>query len=101
MSTPPEMTQAPPAPLPIPRRMKCPVCSTSFDPRANGGKCPVCGEQVVAAEDPALAIPVVSTTLSWLFRKGNWRVIAVAALIVYQIVLLTILWIHLTQIHAF
>ncbi|HEX8996845.1 MAG TPA: hypothetical protein VF812_12520 [Ktedonobacterales bacterium] len=85
----------------IEKAVTCPVCATTFAPRGNAGKCPVCGEQVVAPDALASNIPIVSPVSAWLFREGNWRTAAVAALVVYQIALFIALWIHLAQIHAF
>ncbi|GAC1451471.1 MAG: hypothetical protein PVSMB4_11330 [Ktedonobacterales bacterium] len=91
----------PSAPKPVvPKQVTCPVCATPFDPRGTEGRCPVCGEQVVPAEEAARTVPVLSPASRWLFREGNWRLTAVMVLVVYQIVLFIVLWIHLAQVHA-
>jgi hypothetical protein len=86
---------------PVAHNVTCPICATTFAPRASAGKCPVCGEQVLAPEQAARAIPVISPLSNWLFREGNWRLAAVVALVFYQLALFIALWIHLAQIHAF
>jgi hypothetical protein len=45
-------------------------------------------------------IPVLSPAWQWLRQGANWRLIAVAALILYQIILFIALWIHLAQMRA-
>lgn len=90
-----------PTPKPIlPKKIVCPVCATTFAPRRTSGRCPVCGEQVVPAEGASRALPVITPVTNWLFREGNWRLVAVGALIVYQLIIFIVLWIHLAQIHA-
>jgi hypothetical protein len=97
---------APPQPpvdrpvLRIPRKVACPVCATTFAPRNTQGRCPVCGEQVFQADEVANAVPVIGPSSKWLFQEGNWRLMAVATLVVYQLILFIVLWIHLAQIHA-
>lgn len=94
-------TDSPTVPLPgIGTRATCPVCGTTFAPRDSGGICPVCGEQVVAPYEAAGAIPVISPAWQWLRQGGNWRLVAVAGLILYQLILFIALWIHLAQTHA-
>lgn len=98
--TPPAAGGGPGAPPPKTKSVVCPVCSTTFAWRATAGRCPVCGEQVVQVDAAASAVPVVGPLWSWLTREGNWRLLAVAALVLYQLVLFIALWIHLAQIHA-
>ena len=82
------------------KTVTCPICATTFSRRANAGKCPVCGEQVVAPEEAAVAVPVISPLSKWLFQEGNWRLAAVVALVLYQIALAVLLWMRLAHIHA-
>lgn len=83
-----------------PKTLTCPVCATTFSRRANGGKCPVCGEQVMAPDEAATAVPVISPLSKSLFQEGNWRPVAVMALVIYEIALAILLWMHLSHIHA-
>ena len=46
-------------------------------------------------------MPVISPAIRWLRQGGNWRLAALASLILYQIILFIALWIHLTQLRAF
>lgn len=90
-----------PAPKPIiPKSVVCPVCSTTFAPRASAGRCPVCNEQVIPAEQATRNLPVITPVANWMFQKGNWRLVAVGALILYQLIIFIVLWIHLAQVHA-
>lgn len=84
-----------------PGAVTCPICATTFAARANAGKCPVCGEQVLAADEVTPAIPVISPISAWLFREGNWRLATIVALVIYQVILFVALWIHMAQVHAF
>ena len=84
----------------IPHEVVCPICSTTFAPRRTRGRCPVCGEQVIPSADATRDLPVITPVANWLFRDGNWRLAAVGVLVLYQIILFIILWIHLAQIHA-
>ncbi|HEY8324927.1 MAG: hypothetical protein ACHQ1E_01020 [Ktedonobacterales bacterium] len=81
-------------------RATCPICGTTFAPHDTDGKCPVCGEQVVRSLQVGGYIPVLSPAWQWLRQGANWRLIAVAALILYQIILFIALWIHLAQMRA-
>ncbi len=90
---------APPKPV-VPRKVVCPVSGTVFNPRATGGRCPVCGEQVVPAEYVAQAVPVVSPVGTWLFQEGGWRLVALILLIIYQFTIFGVLWHYLATIHA-
>ncbi len=81
-------------------RATCTVCGTVFAPQASEGKCPVCGEQVVRPSLAAGETPIISSAWRWLRHGGNWRVAAVAALVLYQIIVFIILLIHLSQAHA-
>lgn len=81
-------------------RATCPVCGTTFAPRETDGKCPVCGEQVAHRGASGSAIPMLSPFLDWIRAGGNWKVVALAALILYQLIVFIVLWIHLAQIHA-
>jgi hypothetical protein len=105
----PAATSAPSVPAPsmpvapkaaVPRRVVCPVSGTVFNPRATGGRCPVCGEQVVPAALAARSLPVVSSAGAWL-KGGGWRLAALIALLVYQLVIFLLLWHHLADLHAF
>lgn len=98
---------APPAyetsttPLPVAaNRATCSICGTTFTPHESDGKCPVCGEQVVGSLQADGYIPALSPAWNWLRQGGNWRLVAVAALIIYQIILFIALWIHLAQMRA-
>lgn len=89
--------------LPLPgnaNKVTCPICGTTFAPRDTDGKCPICGEQVVRKGASGGAIPVLSPFMDWLRKGGNWKVVALAALILYQLILFIVLWIHLAQTHA-
>lgn len=90
-----------PAPKPIiPSKVVCPVCSTTFAPRASAGRCPVCNEQVIPAEQATRNLPIITPVANWMFQKGNWRLVAVGALILYQLIIFIVLWIHLAHVHA-
>jgi hypothetical protein len=82
--------QRQPAPAPvkpaIPKQLTCPVCQTSFGPRATAGKCPVCGEQVLPEADVARTVPYLTPAWIWL-KAGGWRLVLVVAFVLYQIVL--------------
>lgn len=94
-------TDAPTTPLPgMANKVTCPVCGTTFAPPDTDGKCPVCGEQVMRAGASLGAIPALAPFLAWVRQGGNWKIVALAILILYQIVLFTVLWIHLAQLHA-
>jgi hypothetical protein len=94
-------TDSPTVPLPgVGKRATCPVCGTTFAPRDSAGKCPVCGEQVMRQGQADGRIPIISPAWQWLRQGGNWRLAAVAGLIVYQLILFIVLWIHLAQVHA-
>lgn len=97
----PIQVDSPTMPLPgIGKRATCPVCGTTFAPRDSGGICPVCGEQVVTPYEAAGDIPIISPVWQWLRQGGNWRLVAVAGLILYQLILFIVLWIHLAQMRA-
>lgn len=101
----PSPTLAPPdhptMPLPgMAQKATCPVCATTFAPRDTQGKCPVCGEQVVRGFQAGGDIPVISPALEWVRKGGNWKIAAIGALILYQIIMLVVLWIHMAQVHA-
>lgn len=92
---------SPTVPLPnVSSKVTCHVCGTTFKPKETDGKCPVCGEQVVRPGATQGGMPLVSPFLTWLRGKGNWRIAALAILVVYEIVLFIVLWIHLAQVHA-
>lgn len=84
---------AAPAPTPqtVPHELVCPVCATTFAPRASGGRCPVCNEQVVPAEVVTRNIRGVTPAMQWL-REGGWRLVVLALFILYQVGLLIYLW---------
>ena len=84
-----------PAPTPtpgsVPTELTCPVCATTFAPRASGGRCPVCHEQVVPEELVTRHIRGVTPAMRWL-KEGGWRLVVLAAFILYQAALLIYLW---------
>lgn len=82
----------------VPRHLACPICATTFEPRASGGQCPVCGEQVVQAAAVTRQIPGVSPSMRWL-ADGGWRLALVLLLAVYQIALLIFVWVQLAHKH--
>jgi hypothetical protein len=96
-----DATAAAPAPTrpAAPKRVVCPVCATRFSVRGHGGKCPVCGEQVVPRELATAKIPVASPASAWL-GDGGWRVVALVALVLYQLVLFGLLVHHFIDLHA-
>lgn len=81
-----------------PKSVTCPICATAFEPRASGGQCPVCGEQVVPAAAVMRQIPGVSPAMRWL-ADGGWRLVLVLLLAVYQIALLIFVWVQLAHKH--
>lgn len=96
-SAPPGRAQ--PAAPKTPKTVVCPVCATSFSVRGNGGKCPVCGEQVLPRELAVANIPVASPASAWL-RDGGWRIVALIALVLYQLVLFGLLVHHFIDLRA-
>jgi hypothetical protein len=77
----------PPARKPvIPKRVTCPVCQTSFEPRSTSGACPVCGEQVLPAADVVRVVPGLTPAWAW-FTSGGWRLVLLLAVVLYQIIL--------------
>lgn len=96
---------APRPKLAVPRTVVCPVSGTVFNPRQTGGKCPVCGEQVVPAELVAQSSVggklAGARTFSWLGKDGNWRIVALIALVAYQLGLFAWVWAELAAKHAF
>ncbi len=89
-----------PAKRRVPRKVVCPVSGTVFNPRATGGRCPVCGEQVVPAAEVGGAVPLAGSASQWL-GQGGWRLVALIMFILYQLGIFAALWIHLAAIHAF
>jgi len=83
----------------VPAKVTCPVCSTTFAPRATSGKCPVCGEQVVPQEALASSVPVVGPAIQWLVPRSGWRLSAVLVFVAYQIILFIVLWVYLATHH--
>lgn len=81
-------------------KVTCPVCGTTFAPRDSDGKCPICGEQVISPDQISGGIPLITPVGRWILQGDNWRLAAVVALVVYQIILFIALWIHLAQTHA-
>lgn len=96
---------APRPKLNVPRKVVCPVSGTVFNPRQTGGKCPVCGEQVVPAElvtQSSVGGKLAGTRAgNWLGKDGNWRIAALIALVVYQLGLFAWVWAELAAKHAF
>lgn len=82
----------------VPRHLTCPICATTFEPRASDGQCPVCGEQVAPAAAVTRQIPGVSPAMRWL-ADGGWRLVLVLLLAVYQIALLIFVWVQLAHKH--
>ena len=97
---PPETSAAhsPQAVAVIPKRATCPICQTTFDPRASTGKCPVCGEQVVPPMMVTRTIPVITPLWHWL-RAGGWRLALLVVFVLYQLVLFLGLWHQFTLEH--
>lgn len=81
-----------------PRRVCCPICETPFDPRATGGRCPVCDEQVVPAAAVTRALPVLSPAWAWV-KTGGWRLVLLLIFVTYQLVLLIYLWATFANAH--
>ena len=82
------------------KQMTCHICGTTFDARSTDGKCPVCGEQAAATGLATREIPVISSAWRWVRQGGNWRLAALALLILYQIILFVVLWVHMAHVHA-
>lgn len=82
------------------KKVTCPVCATTFAPQDTKGTCPVCGEQVVRHFSAGGDIPIISPALEWVRKGGNWKIAALAALVLYQVIMLIVLWIHMAQVHA-
>jgi hypothetical protein len=82
------------------KQVTCHICGTTFDARGTDGKCPVCGEQAAVTGLAAREIPVISPVWRWVRQGGNWRLAALALLILYQIILFVVLWAHMAQLHA-
>lgn len=93
----PDTTPPPPA-AGIPKRVTCPICKTSYDPRASAGMCPVCGEQVVPAEMATRAIPVLTATGQWL-RAGGWRLVLLVVFVLYEVLLFLGVWHQFSLAH--
>lgn len=89
----------------VPRKVVCPVSGTVFNPRTTGGKCPVCGEQVVPAELVASASvggKLAETPVgAWVAKDGNWKLVALIVLVLYQVGLFAWVWAELASKHAF
>ncbi len=81
----PQAMSTPKKPV-IPNRVTCPICQTSFGPRATSGKCPVCGEQVLPEADVVRVVPGVTPALAWL-KAGGWRLVLLVAFALYQLAL--------------
>ncbi len=89
-----------PIPTVSPDKVTCPICGTTFAPRDSDGKCPICGEHIVTSDQITGGVPLLASAGRWIRQGGNWRLVTVAALVVYQIILFIALWIHLAQTHA-
>jgi hypothetical protein len=69
----------------------CPVCTTTFDPRASGGRCPLCGEQLV--EQAALVGEASALSPAWRwFTFGGWRLVLVVLFVLYELMLFLYVW---------
>ncbi len=99
-----EEPAAPPGPSPalahsrVPKRVVCPICATAFEPRAGGGRCPVCGEQVVPAAAASRHIAGISPAVRWL-GDGGWRLTLVLLLVAYELALFIFVWVQLAHKH--
>lgn len=91
------VTTAPTPPL-VSGEAICPVCATTFAPRASGGRCPVCNEQVVPEAMVTRDIRAVAPAMRWL-REGGWRLVVLVLFILYQAGLLIYLWHSFTDQH--
>lgn len=80
-----------PSGQPVPTELTCPVCATTFAPKASGGRCPVCNEQVVPEAQVSRSIRGVTPAMRWL-RAGGWRLVVLVLFILYQAALLIYLW---------
>lgn len=97
--TQPMATEVAPVHTPAqPRQVTCPICATTFDPRATGGRCPVCGEQVVPEDMLRRDVPVLTPTWAWL-KSGGWRAAVVLLVLAYQVALLAFVWHWLAAAH--
>jgi hypothetical protein len=83
-----------------PKEVTCPVCATVFDPRATTGRCPVCGEQVVPTTQVTRSVPGLTPAWAWV-KTGGWRIVLVGLLVIYEVVLLIIVWQRFAAAHAF
>lgn len=83
---PPAQRQPAPAPVKpaVPKRVTCPVCQTSFGPRATAGKCPVCGEQVLPEADVVRHVPYLTPAWAWV-KAGGWRLVLLVVVVLYQL----------------
>ena len=82
----------------LPKRAVCPICATTFEPRASGGQCPVCGEQVVPVAAATRHMAGISPAAHWL-ADGGWRLTLVLLLVAYELGLFIFVWIQLAQKH--
>jgi hypothetical protein len=82
-----------------PKAVTCPVCATAFDPRASAGRCPVCGEQVMPAALVMRAVPGLTPAWAWV-KAGGWRMVLVALVVIYEVVLLIVVWQRFAAAHA-
>ena len=80
--------------------INCPVCGTHFEPRSNGGRCPVCNEQVVPEAAVRRIFPMLTPAWTWL-KGGGWRLALLVAFVLYQIGLFIYLWHSLAESHLF
>jgi hypothetical protein len=87
----------------VPKKVVCPVSGTVFNPRQTGGKCPVCGEQVVPAELVAQSSVggKLAKTSAGTWLGGNWPLVALIVLVLYQLGLFAWVWAELAAKHAF
>ena len=83
-----------------PKEVACPVCATVFDPRATTGRCPVCGEQVVPSTLATRPLPGLTPAWAWV-KAGGWRIVLVGLVVIYEVVLLIIVWQRFAAAHAF
>ncbi|MGE5334276.1 MAG: hypothetical protein ACM3N4_06210 [Nitrososphaerota archaeon] len=83
----------------MPNEIICPICATHFDPRASGGRCPVCNEQVIPQAAVSRFVPMLTPAWAWL-KAGGWRLALLVAFVLYQIGLFIYMWHSLANAHV-